>query len=119
MVTLKSLIIVAPFSEEKRKEILDKLEKNELSDDQKYQFSSLCWDMILQLYQYELQLKVESMLKEIAEGTKNYSKNDFQEEKAKLIYRLSTELNSAESEEALEEVRKKLDPKKDDSSKSP
>lgn len=108
MVTLTSLFKVAPFDEETRKTVLDKLAKNELSDSQKLQFSSLCWEMIAKLYETELALKIQDMMREVAEGTKTYTKSDYKEEEVRLVHRFATELEAANSQESLEEVRKKL-----------
>src|SRR3989338_9770492 len=108
MVTLRSLVTAAPFDEEMRKTILEKIDKNELDDGQKMQMSDLCWSMIFTLYETELRLKFDEIMMEVAEGKKKYSKNDYQEFQAKLIYRLSSQLEAGTTEKEIEEVKKKL-----------
>lgn len=108
MISLKTLVTVAPFDEETRNLVLGKIEKNELSDNQKVQMSEVCWNMITKLYEAELQLKFDSMITEVANKQKVYSQNDYMEERAKLVYRFASELNAANTKEELEEVQKQL-----------
>lgn len=108
MITLKSLVLVAPFEESTRKTLLEKIDKKELTDNQIVQITFLCWDMITRLHQTELQLRISDMIRESSEGKKNYSKNDYQELETKLVFNLSNQLNQAGAEADLEEVRKQL-----------
>lgn len=108
MITLKSLIKIAPLDEEKRTLLLEKIEKNELNDNQKLQLSTLFWDMTFKLYEIEWSLIVERMIAEQAEGKKIYTPRDFTEERVRLITRFTSQLEESSSAEELEEIRKKL-----------
>lgn len=62
MITLRSLVKAAPFDEETRNIIIEKIDKNELDENQKFQMSELCWDMIFTLYETELKVRIDAMM---------------------------------------------------------
>jgi hypothetical protein len=71
--------------------------------------SELCWTMILTLYETELRLKMDEMMMEVAEGKKSYTKNDYLELQAKLMSRFASQLEAGSTEEAIAEVKKRLE----------
>lgn len=109
MITLKNLVKTAPFDEETRGVILSKIEKNELDENQKFQMSSLCWDMITTLFETELKIKFDGMMMEVAEGKSKYTQTDYINEKNKLMQEYAQKLEEVQSGEAIEEVKKQLD----------
>ena len=108
MITLNSLVKVAPFDEKTRGDILSKIEKNELDESQKLQMTSLCWDMITMLYETQLQIIYDAMLLEETEGKKTYSQNDFIEQRLKLMNEIAVQFEAVSKEEAITEVKKQL-----------
>lgn len=88
---------------------MGKISKNELDIDQRLQLSEFCWTQILKVYQVEWSLIVDRMIGEQATGAKKYTVNDFTEERVKLAQKLTNELEASSSQEAIEEVRKRLE----------
>lgn len=106
MITLKSLIKVAPFSDETRNGLIESLDK--MTDDQKFRLSETCWTSISAIYNTRLQRINNQMMWEMAKKVKHYSRNDFQEVEAKLLYEFAHKLEASQSEEDLAKVREKL-----------
>lgn len=106
MITLEQLIIVAPFSDEMRKELLEKLDS--LSESKRFELMDLCWETINLDYQNKLNYAMQKATLEMAHGQKNYSKEDFQKMENDLFDELIKKLESAGSKVAIEEVREKL-----------
>ncbi len=103
-ITIKSLIAAGPFSDDKKKLLLEKFDT--FSEDQKLRLGHAAWTGIAM--KYYAHLKYELHL-EVAEGKRDYNPNDFEEVRAKLLHELAQKLQSAESKEQIDEVRKKLE----------
>jgi hypothetical protein len=108
MITLRALVSATPFDEETKNTVLGKIDQNLLDEDQQYQMSELCWSMITDLYGTELQIKIDDMMRQQAEGEKSFTQHDFAEEEVKLMQEFASKLETATSAEALAEVKKQL-----------
>lgn len=106
MITLEQLIAVTPFSEEMRKEILEKLPT--LSESQKFEMMDLCWQTINFEYQNKIDYAFQKATLEMAQGEKTYSKEDFRKMEDEIFDELVKKLAAAGTEVALEDVRQKL-----------
>lgn len=107
MIELKALINATPFSEEKRGQLLSKLET--MTESEKFRLSEICWTALSTLYQLRLKRTINFMMYDMAQGKKEYSRNDFEEAKAKLYYEFAQKLDVAETEVEMAEVKSKLE----------
>jgi len=106
MITLQKLISVAPFPEETKAELLSHVDR--LEKERKLELEELCWSLISQWYQNELRGKQELATLEMAQGKKQYTKEDFKKMEEELFTDLVTKLDTQSSEEDLAEAREKL-----------
>jgi len=106
MITLRQLITVAPFPEETRQELLS--HEDALTSDKKVEVEELCWALISQWYQNELRAKQELATLEMAQGTKQYTVEDFKRMGDEVFIDLVQKLDVQSSEEDLAEAREKL-----------
>lgn len=106
-ITPKVLISVAPFSDEKKKQLLEKFDT--FTQDQKDRLTHASWTGIAMLYHIRLKYEFDKLRLAIAEGKKPFNQNDFEEIEAGLIHDLAQRLQSAESQEQIEDVRKQLE----------
>lgn len=106
--TLKTLVKISPLKDQDKTNVMDKIDKGELSADQIFQITKMCWDLIFKMYDIEWSLTVEKMMMEEAEGTKKYTPRDYSEEQAKLLYKFTLQLESEESKEAMDDIKDKL-----------
>lgn len=106
-ITLKSLLIAAPFPEETRQKLLPIVD--DLSQEHKMRLSKAAWLGLSQMFNAQLMDKVDKLLLEVKDGRRVYNVNDFTEVKAKLINEYAKKLESAETQEDIEEVRTQLE----------
>lgn len=74
MITLKTLVTIAPFSNEMQTKLLELLPT--LSDEKKVEITELCWEMISEQYEIDVQFATQNALLEMASGQKHYSEED-------------------------------------------
>lgn len=108
MITAKQLIQVAPFSDDVKKELLEKADS--FSPDKKFEVMESCWALISADYQNKLRFQMQKASLEMAKGEKTYSKEDFRKMEDDLFLELVNRLNAAGSQEQIEEIRKQLKP---------
>lgn len=108
MIGLKQLIQVAPFPEDSRKELLEKMES--LSEDKKIELMETCWALISTQYQGKVQYELQKAMLEMAKGEKTYTKDDLSKIEDNLFLELTNRLQAAGSEDKIEEIRKQLGP---------
>lgn len=105
-VTLKTLIEITPFDNQTRSQLLEKI--NTLSEDQKYRLSSACWTSLATKFQAQLKARTSRLLLEIQQGSKQFNKGDFQKIENDLYEEFAKLLQSAQSEEEIQQVRQEL-----------
>ncbi|OGG14510.1 hypothetical protein A2773_05520 [Candidatus Gottesmanbacteria bacterium RIFCSPHIGHO2_01_FULL_39_10] len=113
MITMQALLKTTPLSDENRKAMLDKLPT--MTEDQKFRLAEICWTTLSTVYQIRLKKEVDRMMWEMAQGEKQYSKNDFEEMKAKLYFEFAEKLEASQTEEDMVEVKKQLERSKNPS----
>lgn len=106
MITLKQLITNTPFTQEVKQQALQQADS--LSPDQKMALEKLCWDTISQEYNNKINLIKEKAMTMSALGEKPFSEEEVKQQEEALFLELASKLESAQSEEELEEVRKRL-----------
>lgn len=106
-ISIKQLIFAAPFSEEKRRALLENLDK--LNDDQKFKLVSITWSLLAQMYFAKLKAEYDRMQEEMIYEEKSYTANDFEEAKAKILHEFIQRFENAKSKEEIAEVRKQLE----------
>ncbi len=105
-ISLKTLLIASPMSQDLKDQLLTKLDS--LTDDQKLQLSIGCWQALAQLFDTRYKARVAQALAEIREGKKQYSQEDLQKIEADLYREFAQTLNSAQTEEEIQQVRQEL-----------
>ena len=108
MINVKQLIQVAPFSQDIKKELLEKAES--FSADRKFELEETCWALISADYQNRLRFQMQQAALEMAKGEKTYSKEDFKKMEDDLFLELVNRLTTAGNQEQIEEIRKQLKP---------
>lgn len=106
MIDLKQLIQIAPFPEDSKKELMEKMES--LSEDKKMELMETCWMLISTEYQGKLQHEIQKATLEMAQGDKNYTKDDLHKIEENLFLELTNRLQAVDSQEQIEKIRSKL-----------
>ncbi len=106
MITLQKLILVAPFSEEVKTELLSQVDT--FTDAKKFELIDMCWVLISQWYQNEIRARYEIAMREMAEGKKSYTKEELAKIPDQLFDALVNKLQAASTVEDIQEVREKL-----------
>lgn len=106
MITTKQLIEIAPFPEDVRKQLLERVDT--FSPDKKFEVEETCWALISANYQNELRFKLQRAAFEMAKGEKTYSKDDFDKMENDLLLELANKLNASGNQEQIEEIKKQL-----------
>ena len=103
-VDLATLLLVAPFSDDKRQTLLANL--NRLSNDQKLRLSNTAWFALSETYKVRLEYEREMLVLKISEGEKKFAKRDFDEIEEKTTQKFIQHLNdnSPAGEESIKEV---------------
>lgn len=109
MITLQQLITITPFSEETRKELLEKSEQ--FSDEKRFELEELCWKLLSQWYNNEVASRSERAILEAA-------KNEVEETQGtspsiaqipdEVFSELTAKLDIVSKEEDIQHVREKL-----------
>lgn len=107
MITIHNLITLAPFEEDVKTELLEKADT--FDDGKKLELINMCWGLISQWYENEIQNRYNQALLEMAEGKKEYTKEDLAKISQDVFTELTNKLQGAVTEENLEEVREKLE----------
>lgn len=107
MITLKQLIKIAPFPDDRRKALLENLDK--MNEDQKYRISNVAWHALAQMYFARLKAENDLIRDEVIHDQRKFNLNDFEEIKAKLTHEFAQKLQAAESQESVDEVKQQLE----------
>lgn len=107
MITVQSLITLAPFEEDIKTELLAKADT--FDEGKKLELINMCWGLISQWYQSEIKHRHNLVLLEIAEGKKEYSEEELTKISKDVFSDLMGKLQETATEEDLEEVRDKLE----------
>lgn len=105
-VTLMSLIKVAPFPEDQKKLLLEKMDQ--MTDQDKFELTDAAWQALAIQYFGKLKAECQRLNGEAVANNKPLNPNDFEEIEAKLLHEFTQKLEAAESQESIEEVRQKL-----------
>lgn len=115
MIALQQLIEMTPFSEEVRKQLLEKLPK--LTDGQKYELTNLCWESILQQMDNTMQVEEDKIVYEAAtaDGVNITEKTKAKEDEIFNAFgsKLQIHVDKADLTDALNELQKLKDAGKD------
>lgn len=106
MVTIKQLIQVAPFPEDVKSELLNKVDS--VSDAQKFDLEEKCWALISADYKNRLNLETQKRMYEMAKGEKTYSKEDFKKIEDNLFSELVNRFQVPKDEQAIGKIRQEL-----------
>ena len=106
MINVKQLIQVAPFSQDIKKELLEKADS--FSADRKFELEETCWALISADYQNRLRFQMQQAALEMAKGEKTYSKEDFKKMEDDLFLELLNKLNAAGNEEQISKIKQQL-----------
>ena len=106
MTSLTILIQIAPFDEETRKLMLDKLPT--LSADQERQLTELAWTMIAADFENKLNTQTDMMLQDMEEGKKLYQPSDFQELSEQLTFHVAQKLEMSGTSDEIAQVKEQL-----------
>lgn len=105
-VTLKTLIEIAPFDNQTRSQLLEKLDS--LTEDQKFRLSSACWTSLAAKFESQYKARAAQLLIEAQQGTKKLNQDDFKKIEDELYSEFAKLLKSAQSDEEILEVRNQL-----------
>lgn len=104
--TLNQLVKMTNLSPNVKQDALATI--NSMNEDQKFQLSQICWENIATQYENKSKIQYDKMLEEMANGEKNYGPDDFQSLDEKIIVDILIRLDSDQTREEIEEVKKKL-----------
>ncbi|MBI2029590.1 hypothetical protein HYT02_04195 [Candidatus Gottesmanbacteria bacterium] len=105
-VNLQTLINASSMKEETKKQILDNIDN--LNSETKAQLTQKMWIAYGELFRIRLRAAYDTLLAEVKDGKRQFNKNDFVEVETKLYNDFARLLESASTEEEVEEVRKQL-----------
>lgn len=106
-ISIKQLIQIAPFPEDRKKALLENLDK--MTEDQKYRIVNVAWYALAQIYFAKLAAERQKLMDEVIHEERKFNPNDFEEIEAKLLHDFLQKLETAKSQEAIEEVKRKLE----------
>lgn len=112
--SLRELLKLVPVDEETRNKLLEM--ESEMSVDEKYRLSKICWLILRLIKREEYHDKVMSVLEGIARGTRKYSKNEFESFEKDIVDSLSQKLQLLDTEKQVSTLREQLEQLKTQSS---
>lgn len=104
--TLKQLVQIVPIDEKIKEKVFK--EEQSLTKTQKYQIAQICWNLLSAIFESRMREKKEKMLKEIADGTYEYTQEDFIRAEDKVIADFLIKLDEAQTEEKVGQVKTEL-----------
>ena len=106
MISLQKLIMVAPFSEDVKNELLQKVDT--FDKEKEFTLINMCWDLISEWYHNEVDARYRQAMLEGAQEEGKYTKEYFDKIPDTVFNELMDKLKEAGSVEELQEVREKL-----------
>lgn len=107
LIQFEKLINVATFSDKVKSDILAKAAT--LSEDQKFKLSEVAWKMIAAGFQAKLKQQTDLILFEVAQGKRQYNKNDFVEAQVMLYQELANKFELLEKEQGISQIKQELE----------
>lgn len=104
--TLKQLVQIVPLEEKIKQRVLNEEEK--LTADQKYQISKICWTLLSTIFEARVRQKTQEMLREMAEGIKNYEHQDFRRAEDEVLANILIKLDEVKSGKKLADIKTQL-----------
>lgn len=104
--TLDKLIKLANLSENVKQDALANLDK--MNEDQKLQFSQICWETIAQHCQNQATFEHDKMVEEMADGKAEYGPDDFARIEDKVLTELLAKIEGLETTEQINTVKEEL-----------
>lgn len=106
-ISFPALLKLANFPKGQVDQLMENIDY--VSDTDKLKLSDTAWSFISAKYYVQLALERIHLLDDIKQGKKKYNPNDFEEIKTRLIVDLVHKLQTVESQDSIEEVRKQLE----------
>ncbi len=106
-ISIKQLIQIAPFPEDRRKALIENLDR--MTEDQKYRIINVAWYALAQIYFAKLEVERQKLMDEVVHDERKFNPNDIEEIEAKLLHEFVQKLQTAESQESIEEVKQQLE----------
>lgn len=106
-ITLANLINIAPFPEDQKKQLIEKIDL--MTDQDKFDITNAAWAGLAVQYFGRLKAEHQRIMDEAIENKRKFNPNDLLEAEARITYEFACKLDSAESENSIEEVRKQLE----------
>lgn len=107
MISLQSLITLAPFSEEMKQKLLKELPT--LSEGKQFELTRLCWSTIIQKADLQIQQDREQMLLEVGLKKREYSEEEMQKIEENVYSALAQKIQEVSDKSSLEDVKDKLE----------
>lgn len=106
MIDLQQLILIAPFPEDTRADLLTKIPT--FSDAQKRDLENLSWDLIRENYEEKISFESQNALTEVALGKKKADEVDLEKIENDIFNELTSKIDGINTQEQINEVREKL-----------
>jgi hypothetical protein len=104
--TLKQLVQITPVDEKIKRQVLE--QEPTLTSEQKYEIAKISWALLSTIFEERMRQKSEAMLKEMAEGVKQYEPEDFKRAEDEILAELLIKLDAVKSQKELSEIKSQL-----------
>lgn len=105
-ITFKKLLQIAPFPEDRRKILLENIDK--ISSDQQYRLENAAWAVMAQIFFAKMEAERKRLADESAVGDRKANPKDLEDYEAKLLSEFAQKLEVVETEESIGEVKQQL-----------
>lgn len=106
-VTLINLIKIAPFPEEQKSQLIEKIDL--MTDQDKFEITNAAWQALAIQYFGRLKTEHQRITEEAILKKRPFNTNDYSEIEAKITYEFAQKLEAAESKDLVDEVRQQLE----------
>ena len=106
-VSLINLIKIAPFPEEQKKLLIDKIDLMTESD--KFEITNAAWQGLAIQYFGRLKAEHQKITEEAILNKRSFNANDYSELEAKITYEFAQKLDSAKDEQSVLDIRQQLE----------
>jgi hypothetical protein len=106
MIDLTQLIKIAPFSDEIKKQLLERV--STIEDDEKFKLVQGCWGLIAESYRQKIDFEMQRVALQAVKDNKPLDKKVFLEIEEKYFKELVNKLGGVETQEEINEVRERL-----------
>ncbi len=104
--TLKQLVQIVPLDEKIKERAIN--EEKELGSEQKYEISKICWALLSTIFEERMRQKTQEMLKDMADGVKEYEPEDFKKIEDEVLADILIQLDSVKSEKELADIKSQI-----------